>query len=259
MKKEIVVDGAVLSVQHIIIDEERPTLIFLHDSLGSIELWRNFPKLLGEATHCNVLIYDRQGYGHSAPFTDSERRNDYLEIEADVLNKLTDQCGLKKTILFGHSDGGSIALIAAAKYPSTIQGIITEGAHIFVEDITLEGIRRAVHAYHTTNLKERLKKYHSDKTEKVFWAWAKTWLTDEFRSWNIERFLPHIKCPALIIQGERDEYGTIEQVNGIINQISSKANLLIIPSIGHTPHKEAKEVVLKKAILFINDLLASTN
>ena len=157
-------------------------------------------------------------------------------------------------MLFGHSDGGSIALIAAAKYPAVIKAVITEGAHIFVEDITLNGIRKAVEAYRTTNLKERLTKYHSDKTEAVFWAWTNTWLSSGFRSWNIETVLPLIACPVLVIQGADDEYGSLEQVNSIINNLSTTSQKLIIPFVGHTPHKEAQEVVLKYSADFIHSM-----
>lgn len=236
-------------------DANRPTIIFLHESLGCVELWRDFPKKMGELTACNVVVYDRQGYGKSSPFTFAKRGNDYLEIEADILLEVLEVCSIDKSILFGHSDGGSIALIAAAKYPSHVMSVITEGAHIFVEDITLQGIRDAVKAYQTMGLKERLQKYHGDKTEAVFWAWATTWLSAEFKSWNIEAFLPKIKCPVLIIQGENDEYGSEEQVNGIINQVPPEARQLIIPSAGHTPHKEAREVVLEHSASFINQLI----
>lgn len=237
---------------------DRPTIIFLHESLGSVELWRDFPKKLGKLTQCNVLVYDRQGYGKSAPFSFADRKTDYLEREADILKLLIEHWKLKDVILFGHSDGGSIALIAAAKYPSHIRGVITEGAHIFVEEITLQGIREAVKAFHATNLKQRLQKYHGDKTEAVFWAWANTWLSDEFRSWNIENFLPRINCPVLVIQGEDDKYGTRQQVNGIVSQVSGQATELIIPSTGHTPHREAKEVVLNHATSFIKQLIPTS-
>ena len=190
-----------------------------------------------------------------AIFTTSTRGNDYLEMEADVLKEVLEINNINNAILFGHSDGGSIALIAAAKYPSHIEGVITEGAHVFVEAITLQSIREAVNAYHTTNLKEKLQKYHGDKTNGVFDAWTKTWLSDEYRSWNIEHFLPQIKCPALIIQGEKDEYGTLEQVNKIVNQVGGLAGKMIIPSVGHTPHKEAADVVLEQSAAFINKMI----
>jgi pimeloyl-ACP methyl ester carboxylesterase len=254
MTKDILIKRVSLHTKQYLIAENKPTLVFLHDSLGCIELWRNFPQLLSEATHCNLLVYDRQGYGKSSPFGGSERGNNYLEAEADVLNLLLEKLSIHSAILFGHSDGGSIALITAAKYPEKIKGIITEGAHIFVEEITLQGITETVKAYHTTNLKEKLAKYHSDKTEALFWAWAKTWLTDEFAGWSIKHFLPQIQCPVLVIQGEKDEFGSLAQVNGIVEQVSGKAERFIIPSIGHTPHKEAKEMVLEKAVQFIHQI-----
>ncbi|TDD99423.1 alpha/beta fold hydrolase [Flavobacterium cellulosilyticum] len=232
---------------------DRPTLVFLHDSLGCTALWRDFPQKLGNLTKCNVLVYDRQGYGKSCSFSYSKRGNYYMEQEADVLNVLLDHWKIDKAILFGHSDGGSIALIAAAKYPQKIMSIITEGAHIFVEDLTVKGIKEAIHAYQTTNLKTKLEKHHGNKTDEMFWAWASTWTTSEFRSWNIESFLPSIQCPALIIQGEADEYGTLKQVQNTIRQVQ-KAEKYCIPSVGHSPHKECPEIVLEKASEFINQL-----
>lgn len=256
MQLKVTTDFEELHVRQIGNDEHRPTIIFLHDSLGSVELWREFPKELGALTQCNVLIYDRQGYGKSSPFTTNARRNDYLEIEADRLAQLITQYRLHRVILFGHSDGGSIALLAAAKYPSSIIGVITEGAHIFVEEITLKGIREAVTAYKTTNLKTRLQKYHGEKTEAVFKAWAETWLSNTFRSWNIEHFLSKIHCPVLVIQGEKDEFGSLAQVHGIVKQVSGAVSSLIVPAVGHTPHKEAQEIVLDHSAKFIRTLVS---
>lgn len=230
---------------------DRPTIIFLHDSLGCIDLWRDFPEKLGDLTRCNVLIYDRQGYGKSCPFSYLQRGNDYMELEADLLHALLDLWGIQHPILFGHSDGGSIALIAGGKYPERIHGIITEGAHIFVEDITIEGIRDAVKLYETTDLKSKLEKYHGDKTEEMFWAWASTWTTAEFRSWNIQKFLPSSKCPSLIIQGADDEYGTLRQVEAIVDGVKGYAESWIIPAVKHTPHREVPAAVLEKTARFI--------
>ncbi|NJB69620.1 pimeloyl-ACP methyl ester carboxylesterase [Saonia flava] len=232
----------------------RPTIIFLHDSLGCIELWRGFPEKIGELTKCNILVYDRQGYGKSCAFSYSKRDYYYMEQEADLLNELLDFWQLDKAILFGHSDGGSIALITAGKYPNKIRGVITEGAHIFVEDITINGIEEAIKLYKTTNLKTKLEKYHGSKTDEMFWAWASTWTTDEFRNWNIEGFLPKITCPSLIIQGEEDEYGTLKQVENIITQTNGQSTQLVIPNVKHTPHKEVPELILQKASEFINGL-----
>lgn len=233
----------------------RPTIVFLHDSLGCISLWRDFPEKLGELSRCNTLIYDRQGYGKSCSFFDIPRDNFYLEHEADLLLKLLLHWGLDDVILFGHSDGGSIALIAAAKYPEKIRGIITEGAHVFVESITISGIQEAVEIYRTTDLKTKLEKYHSDKTDALFWAWANTWTTNEFRQWNISPFLKNIQCPSLIIQGENDEYGSLKQVEQITSQTTGKSTPLIIPNVKHTPHKEVSDLILKQSTDFIDSLL----
>jgi pimeloyl-ACP methyl ester carboxylesterase len=231
----------------------RPTLVFLHDSLGCIALWRDFPNQLAEATRCNVLVYDRHGYGKSHAFESSERRKDYLELEAEVLKDLLEACQIEEAILFGHSDGGSIALIAAAKFPQRIKAILVEGAHIFVEELTLAGIRQAVQAYRTTNLKSRLEQYHGDKTDHVFQAWAQTWLRPDYRYWTIEPFLPMIQCPVLVIQGEKDEYGTLLQVNGITSGVCGPVFQYIVPQAGHTPHKEAAPQTLQRATKFIQE------
>ena len=233
----------------------RPTIIFLHDSLGCIELWRDFPHKLGDLAQCNILIYDRQGYGKSCSFTETKRTNSYMEKEADFLIDLMDYWQLDNAILFGHSDGGSIALIAAGKYPDRIKGIITEGAHIFVEDKTINGINEAIKLYETTDLKVKLEKYHGSKTDELFRAWASTWTSGEFRSWNIEKFLPANHCDCLIIQGEGDEYGTLQQVERITNQISGEATKLVLPNVKHTPHKEDPELILNKSAEFIKQLL----
>lgn len=232
--------------------KSKPTLIFLHDSLGCIELWREFPKQLAETTNCNYFVYDRLGYGKSSLNANLPNRpNNYMEIEADTLNEILEAHSIPNPILFGHSDGGTIALIAGAKYPNKIKGIITEGAHIFVEDITLKGILEAKEAYKTTNLKEKLYKYHSENTPYLFEAWTETWLRPSYRDWNIEYLLPNIKCPTLIIQGEDDEFGTLKQVNKIIEHVSGRSERLILKDIGHNPHKENPELTLKECLKFL--------
>ena len=245
------VAGDQLYVQLTEKDNSKPTIVFLHDSLGCTALWRNFPHKLAEATGCNFLIYDRKGYGRSDPMQTILRTQGYLEKEAEVLHDLLAQLGLTKVILFGHSDGGSIALIAAARYPLIMEAIIAEAAHIFVEPETVTGIRAAVERYQHTDLGERLSKYHGEKSNAVFHAWTETWLSDAYQSWNIESYLPRIVCPTLIIQGEEDEYGTIKQVEGIARKISGRGDVFLLPETGHTPHKEAPVQVLEKARQFI--------
>lgn len=233
----------------------KPVIIFLHESLGCIELWKNFPVKLAKAAECNVLVYDRQGYGKSDPFNNVKRNKNYLETEADFLKLLIDKLGIKNTVLFGHSDGGTIALLTAAEYPEIISAVITEGAHVFVEEITLNGIRQAVENYRNSNLNEKLAKYHGDKSEAVFNEWTDIWLSDEFRDWNIEKYLSKIKCPALIIQGEEDEYGSLKQVDAVINQSSGITYKLIVADSGHSPHIDAEELVIKKCSEFIKNLI----
>lgn len=233
--------------------ENRPTIVFLHDSLGCVQLWRDFPAKIAEATQCNMLVYDRLGYGKSNPMITYERPVNYMELEADVLHDLLIQLNINNVILFGHSDGGTIALIMASKYPEKINAVICEAGHIFVEEVTLKGVSDALEAYKTTNLPERLQKYHGDKVEMIFKAWTEIWLSENFKSWNIEYLLKNITSPLLFIQGEADEYGTLDQVEKTVNQVSGSTEKYSIPTIGHTPHKEVPELVLNKSTEFINN------
>ncbi|GAA4271827.1 alpha/beta hydrolase [Aquimarina gracilis] len=234
--------------------KEKNSVLFLHDSLGCVELWRDFPKELASFANCNAIAYDRQGYGKSAPFTVNHRDNNYLQKEAEILGQILEKLNLNKVILFGHSDGGSIALLAAALFPEKILGIITEGAHVFVEKVTIRGIKEAKKAYNVTNLRERLTKYHGDKTDDVFRLWTETWLSSSYRSWNIEEYLPLVKCPSLIIQGEKDEYGTLDQVTSIVSKSTGKSTALLIKDVGHTPHKEIPELIIENSLKFINSV-----
>ncbi|GAB3830472.1 alpha/beta fold hydrolase [Hymenobacter jeollabukensis] len=257
---DVLLDGYALRVQRLLPPDvaatPRPTLVFLHDSLGCIRLWRDFPARLAAATGCPALVYDRRGYGQSAPFDGPARHNDYLADEALVLRQLLDACGIARAILFGHSDGGSIALLAAARYPARVAAVLTEGAHVFVEDLTLAGIRAAQQQYYGTNLPERLARYHGSKTDAVFHAWADTWLRPAFRSWNIEAELPRIQCPVLVLQGEADEYGTVAQVEAIARQVSGPAEAVLLPGAAHSPHKEAPNETLRLATDFVRRVLS---
>ena len=234
----------------------RPTLVFLHDSLGCVELWRDFPERLAAATQYNYLVYDRLGYGKSGPFVNPLRDKHYLEAEATFLHQLLVEHNIEKALLFGHSDGGSIALLTAALYPERIQAIITEGAHVFVEEVTLASIRAAQETYNTTDLPQRLTKYHGTNTEPLFNAWTETWLSPAFRDWDITGFLPQITCPALIIQGEDDEFGTPKQVETIVARCSGPTQALLISGVQHNPHKEVPEEVIEKGVDFLQQCLS---
>lgn len=251
MENLVNINGNNLFVRHHSLFPNRPTLVFLHDSLGCTVLWRDFPDKVGQATGCNILVYDRLGYGQSDAMPTHERPVNYLELQAGVLGDLLAELEIGDAILFGHSDGGSIALIAAAKYPEKISAVICEAAHIFVEDVTLKGIYDAIDAYQTTDLPQRLQKYHGDKVETLYKAWTQTWTRPDFKNWSIEYLLPKISCPLLFIQGTADEYGSLQQVDKTVAQVSGKAQKYLIPEVGHTPHKEAPALTLQAAKDFI--------
>jgi pimeloyl-ACP methyl ester carboxylesterase len=232
-----------------------PVLVFLHEALGSIEQWRDFPSALAEATNCDALLYDRWGHGKSDPL-DAKRTLSYVHDEAlDSLPQVLRESNVADVVLIGHSDGASIALIFAAEYPEVARGVISEAAHVFVEDITLAGIREAVKTYDTTRFQARLARYHGDNTEKIFRAWYETWLSPEFKTWNIEDCLPRIKCPVLVIQGEDDQYGTEAQVEAIARQVAGRSKCLLIPNCAHIPHRQARDIVAQEMTEFILTLL----
>lgn len=233
--------------------DQAPVLVFLHDSLGCTELWRDFPLTLAAAAGANVFLYDRRGYGRSDPFDDTPRTADYMEKEAEILMQVLEKNGISMPVLFGHSDGGTIALLAAALYPGNIKAVITEGAHVFVEDITLDGIERASEQYAVTNLKERLEKYHGDKTQALFEAWTETWLAPWYRNWNIEHRLPQITCPVLVIQGEEDEFGSTAQVQAIAGQTGGTTRAFLVPLAGHSPHKQSGHWITEQCCRFLRD------
>jgi pimeloyl-ACP methyl ester carboxylesterase len=214
-------------------------------------MWHDFPARLAEDTGLAVLSYDRAGYGRS-PGPPHPREKDYLHREAeDCLPHLLERLGIQRAILVGHSDGGSIALLAAAACPARIAGIVTEAAHVFVEDVTLAGIRETVAAYQPRQLERRLARYHGDKARHLFFAWADTWLAESFRDWNIEDCLGRIQCPALVIQGRDDAYGTEQQVRAIVAGIGSRARPMLIAACGHTPHRDAPGPVRKAIMAFV--------
>ncbi len=246
------INGEDLFISRFIIDENKPTFIFLHDSLGCTTLWRDFPEKILDELQVNILVYDRLGYGKSAPMASSDRPINYLELEADKLKVLVDYFNLTNVWLFGHSDGGSIALIAAGKYPRYFNGVICEAGHIYVEDITLNGIKNTLHAYETTNLSDKLKKYHGEKVDTIFKAWTDTWTRDDFKNWNVQHFMESITCKLLFIQGDLDEFGTLNQVYDTVHAAKGVAEAYILKDVGHNPHRESSDLVLNKVKEFYN-------
>jgi pimeloyl-ACP methyl ester carboxylesterase len=236
--------------------ENQATLVFLHEGLGCIELWRDFPEVLCASTGCRGLVYERKGYGGS-DMLPGPWKEDYLIEESSVdLPGLLKKCNVDDVILIGHSDGGTIALIMSALNGDVVRGVITEAAHIFVEDVTIAGIHKAVEAYAKDNLKDKLARYHKENTEMIFRRWADRWLSPEYRNWNVEEYLSEITCPLLAIQGENDEYGTPAQVESIGRLVSGPVETILIPDCGHIPHFQARDTVLAEMTRFIKLLMA---
>lgn len=235
--------------------EAAPTLVFLHQGLGCVALWRDFPAKLAAATGCGALVYSRFGYGHSAPCP-LPRPLRYMHDEGlQVLPQLLEVAGIRECVVIGHSDGGSIGLIYAGGTPAPpLRGLITEAAHVFCEDVSVQAIQRAKEAYQHGDLRRRLEKYHGKNTDCAFWGWNSAWLHPDFRQWNLEEYLPRIRVPLLVMQGEQDQYGTRAQVDAIANQAGGGAEVLMLSDCGHAPHAEQEEATLQAMAGFISRL-----
>ncbi len=226
------------------------TIVFLHEGLGSISLWKDFPQRLAAACGCNALVYSRYGNGLSDPLAEP-RRPDYMHREAlEVLPELLERLSVRDPILFGHSDGASIAIIHAAEHAAA--GAILCAPHVFVEDLAVSSIRATKAAYESTGLRARLARHHAD-VDRTFWGWNDIWLHADFRRWNIEDYLPRMRCPILAMQGTDDEYGTFEQIDRIAAKAAA-VEICKIPNCRHSPHRDQPEVVIGAAARFIRQL-----
>jgi pimeloyl-ACP methyl ester carboxylesterase len=231
-----------------------PVLVFLHEGLGCIEIWRAFPDMLSRLVGLPALIYDRHGSGGSDPLQDGYSGNPFCREAELVLPDILAACGIEKPLLIGHSDGGSIALQYASRYPDSPVGVIAEAAHVFAEDLTLSSIRKAVTAFEEGSLKEKLARYHGDRTDSMFHNWSDIWLLPENLNWNMQAALPGITSPLQVVQGENDEYGTLAQVEAIVSGVSGRTETLIIPDCAHSPHLQAGEAALQGMAAFIASL-----
>ena len=246
----VTVQGRKLEVQKIPgANRDAPTLVFLHEGLGSVAMWRDFPRKAAAATGCAAVVYSRYGYGQSEVLR-GPRAVDYMHVEAlEVLPELLGQLGIGEPVLVGHSDGGSIALIHAAKNDS-VRGLVVMAPHVFVEDISVRSIAEAKTAFEDSDLAQKLGRYHADPA-KTFQGWNDIWLHPDFRGWNIEEVLPRIHCPVLAIQGFDDEYGTMAQLEAIAKQIGGPIELLRLADCRHSPHRDQPGVVLEAMASFI--------
>jgi len=231
-------------------------VLLLHEGLGSVTMWRDFPEQLALATGRPVLAWSRRGYGLSDPLP-GRRDPDYMHVEADAVTRLMDVLAIERAVLFGHSDGASIALITAALAPDRVAALILEAPHVFVEDISIESIQRTKQLYTTTSLRELLGRYHRDP-DHVFWGWNDIWLDPRFRDWSIEALLPAIRAPALLIQGRYDEYGTLEQLDRIGAALPD-AQRLELERCGHAPHRDQPDAVLGATAAFLQRIRRATS
>ena len=236
--------------------EEAPTLVFLHEGLGCVSLWRDFPARLAQRTGCGALVYSRLGYGGSdaarLPHPVTFMHQEGLGVLPDVIR----QTGIRDHVLIGHSDGGSIALIyAGGHFSPKLMGVVTLAAHVFCEDLTRRSIQAARENYLNGDLKARLGTYHGTNTDGAFWGWNDVWLLPEFRQWRIDAFLPTIRAPLLAIQGNEDPYGTSAQLDRIQATSGSRVAVEMIPRCGHAPHLERPQLVLDTIAGFIHGRL----
>ena len=226
-----------------------PVIVFLHEGVGSLSTWRDFPRQIAQATGCSTLTYSRFGHGHSDPL-EAPRRVDFMHQEAlQVLPELLDRLGVERPILLCHSEGGSIALIYAGGSGRAVPGLIALAPHVFVEDISVKSIAEAKTAFESTDLPQKLARHHADAA-KTFWGWNDIWLHPDFRGWNIEEFLPRVACPILALRGEGDEYGTMEQVDRIA-RLAADVELIKLRDCGHFPHRDQPEAVINAVARFV--------
>jgi len=232
-----------------------PTLVFLHEGLGSVALWKRFPAEVVAATGCPALVYSRYGYGKSDQLTEP-RKVDYMHREAlDVLPEVLDQLRIDFPVLIGHSDGASIALIHTGSGMRPVRGVVAMAPHVFVEELTVQSIAEAKTTFQDTDLAQRLGRYHDDVAS-TFRGWNDIWLHPDFRRWNIEEYLAPIRCPLLLIQGDDDQYGTGAQIEAIARRVSGPVEILLLPDCAHSPHQSVQKNATVAAISRFNRDLA---
>ena len=233
-----------------------PTIVFLHEGLGCVEMWRDFPEQLVQETGYGALVYSRAGYGKSDPVS-LPRPITFMHEEAlEVLPAILETFDISNPIIFGHSDGGSIALIYAGSEPAnSARALILEAPHVFVEPLSIKSIEKAKENFETGSLKLSLQRYHGNNLECAFRGWNDVWLDPKFLSWNIEPFLPNIKSPVLLIQGENDQYGTRRQLDAISAACRGILQTELLAECGHSPHRDHPHLVLNTVSSFLRQLI----
>lgn len=230
-------------------------IVLLHDSLGCIGIWRDFPQLLAQATQRTVIAYDRWGFGKSAKRTEQVALN-FIELEAQQgFKAVIDAFELDQYIALGHSVGGGMAVCIAEQNPQQCHAVMSIAAQAFVEEKTTNGVREAKEMFKDPTQLERLAKYHADKATWVLEAWTETWLSEPYQTWTLEPNLKNVQCPLLTIHGEFDEYGAIEQPQYMVDMVQQQqaSHCEIIKGAGHVPHREKPEAVLAVIQKFLMD------
>jgi pimeloyl-ACP methyl ester carboxylesterase len=233
-----------------------PALVFLHQGLGSIRQWRDFPAKVAEATGCRALVYDRYGYGQSDVLAEPRRTVRFMHDEGlNALPEILSSLSVENPILVGHSDGASISLIHAGA-GHAVRGVVAMAPHVFIEPVCLSSIRKATQTLESTDLAERLGRYHRD-ARRTFYGWADVWLDPDFEGWDIRAdYLPGVRCPVLAIQGHDDEYGTMAQLDEIARRVRGPCELLKLENCGHSPFRDQPETVLAAIRQFIHRILS---
>jgi pimeloyl-ACP methyl ester carboxylesterase len=228
-----------------------PVLVFLHEGLGSVGLWKNFPKELAAATGCSAVVYSRYGNGFS-DVLDAPRAPEYMHHEArEVLPAVLQTFDVRNAVLFGHSDGASIALIYAGECGARVRAVVAEAPHVFVEELSVQSIAQAKKTYESTDMPKRMARYHADPA-RTFYGWNDIWLHPAFRDWNIRDAVKRISVPMLLVQGAADEYGTVAQLEAIRSDArDSSIDTLLLANCGHSPHRDRPSLVVAAAAAFI--------
>lgn len=227
-----------------------PTLVLLHQGLGCVDMWRKFPQILAAATGLPVLAYSRRGYGGSDPYAPPWSGRYQHDEGLQMLPAVLAAAGIGRHIIYGHSDGASIAVIYASGERAGLEGLIVEGPHVFIEQINLDNVAKARKEFLTGGLRPRLAKFHGDNVDNALFGWADAWLSEDFRDWDLREYLPGIAVPVLVLQGEGDEYGTIAQCREIADRVGGEAKILMLPDCGHAPHHEKAEAVVSAVAEF---------
>jgi pimeloyl-ACP methyl ester carboxylesterase len=237
------------------IEGASPTLVFLHEGLGCVARWRDFPRRVAAATGCGALVYSRRGYGQSEPVP-LPRPLEFMHDEARrVLPEVLAQAGIDDAVLIGHSDGASIALIYAGAIGRGVRGVAAIAPHVLVEPICVRSIAalRAEYLDAATEVRKKLAKHHAD-VDNAFLGWADVWLDPGFLAWNLTGYLPGVRVPVMVIQGEHDEYGTLAQVDAVCSGVSGAAERVVLPACGHVPQKDQPEATLAAVTRFVTAL-----